>query len=187
MEFFPGGHSQFFQVYFSFQEDYPKTNTFLPPQIKKQFCACIWQVNANFSCVWLFALLWHSAFNRPWSPGRFAADTTSVAQLSLSLSATYLEDTHSKLMVYESLVGFLPHFNSDIQQKYCGGKATPKQWKNVSLYTSQFYISLSFNWWFKQWQKQLLRQLTSINGNFPQAVIWHFRSTTFVTVEPTVC
>lgn len=151
------------------------------PRLKSNLVLVIWQVNANFSCMWLFTLLWHSAFNRPRSPGHSAADSTPMAQLSLPASATYLEDTHFKL------VGFLPHFIFDIEQQYCGVKATPKQWKNMSLYASQFSISFLFNWWFKQWQKQLLRQLTSINGNFPQAVIWHFRSTAFVTVEPTVC
>lgn len=142
-------------------------------------------MSANFSCVAFgFPLAFY--ISQALSQGHFAPDITSVAELSLFASAACLEEAHSKLMVRELLAAFLPHFIFDIQQKYCRGKATPKQWKNVCLYTPQFYISPLFNWWFKQWQEQLLMQLTSINGNFPQAVIWHFRSTAFVTVESTV-
>ena len=132
---------------FPSQEDYPKTNTISPHQIKKQFCACIWQVNANFSCTWLFALLWHPASNRLWSASCSAADTTSGARLSPSVSATYLEDTRSALMAYEPFVGFLPHFSFDVQRKYCGGKATQAMEKRVFVHDTvlHFYLTGGLN------------------------------------------
>lgn len=36
------------------------------------------------------------------------------------------------------------------------------------------------------WRLQPSRQLTSVNGHFAQAIIWHFLGTALVTVEPAI-
>lgn len=134
--------------------------------------------------MWFLAFLRHSAFTRLYHRAILLL-TAPLWHSSACLPVLPIWKKHTPNSWCMSHSQRSSHTSSSTEILQRKGHSQAME-KCAFVHVTALYFSI-FNWWFKQWQEQLLMQLTSINGNFPQAVIWHFRSTAFVTVESTVC